>query len=846
MSFFTATARRGRGIRKPAPTAPVVPAVPTIRIDPVEPPAFLSFPATWSPTVYVAGATKFKWAVFQVSTSNQWTSAMGYQEVTVANAAGSTFTPSAPFNGVRERLVVKTLDEAVEAVSGPAQLQATAPSGSTLGKQMALDFRSRLTVQLNIERGEITWAGRMTSAQYAEYKSQGVSGVRHFGIYGSKFNQWPTVTNGDTDWLLDACERAMGAGLYVSVSPVDIMFPENMTDSRLMPLLRNFAIRVRGRNWDVNKYTLGAINEYGGGTNAQHRVKMHECIATLRAELPNTLLMAAGGHWNDPEWMGNFGDREGANDPYVPPPDDRVIHEWHKYSMYATDIENARWYGAMLKERVEDALGIVTICGEWGLGPSTGGAAVQSGNYWKWPGIIDAAARGMGEQAPNFWAVTQGTDWRFNQGDGTSTAKLQTGVADALKAADTYIRAQSYFKPAPATGTPAGGTGSPSNPSTPSTGGVARLQAMFTGQSNQYFADDFGAPGAFGETLSALTGLPVDIISRKQQPDDSTIHSGTFTYWDHPYDNEGRWLAPSNNNYGSDPATWAAQSQMQQTLNATSRYVSTDAAIPLFEMCLHWEYDLKTYEADAQAAYRNGSWEPRRRIRNTRPKNAGMHTLFRMHCPYQGGGWDNLDTISRDWLLDSQDANRNVVICGNMMDGNPNTQWDPAGDMSHWGDQAAPRIYPRIALQVARYAYDKGMLPPSVNLSDLPGPGPRIASAVRSGNSVIVTVAHDKGGALVAGQGGIDWKAFTVTDAAGTSHVEGSGGAILTATTIRVDFPSTPPANGKVWYCHYPVFRYRNLIRDNWHTTRPAKYNTVPNIGVVEFPLQRTLAGVAY
>lgn len=35
-------------------------------------------------------------------------------------------------------------------------------------------------------------------------------------------------------------------------------------------------------------------------------------------------------------------------------------------------------------------------------------------------------------------------------------------------------------------------------------------------------------------------------------------------------------------------------------------------------------------------------------------------------------------------------------------------------------------------------------------------------------------------------------------------------------------------------------------IRDDWHAIRPAKYGNVPHVGMVEFPLQRTLSGVPY
>jgi hypothetical protein len=180
------------------------------------------------------------------------------------------------------------------------------------------------------------------------------------------------------------------------------------------------------------------------------------------------------------------------------------------------------------------------------------------------------------------------------------------------------------------------------------------------------------------------------------------------------------------------------------------------------------------------------------------------------------------------------------------LDAQPNTQWIPSGDFSHWGDQSGPRIYPRIAFRLAKLCWDKGWAPSGVDLADCPAEGPRIQSASRSGNSVDVVIAHDRGGSLVAGQDGIDWACFTASDGAGNNHFDATGGAITGANTIRVDFPSQPAAGGRIWHCFFPVFRRRQVIRDNWHAIRPAKYAAVPHVGVVEFPLQRTAQGVPY
>lgn len=77
---------------------------------------------------------------------------------------------------------------------------------------------------------------------------------------------------------------------------LDIMFPGDMNDGRVMPHLRACARRIRERGWDVTKYAVGAAQEYGGGNNAQHRVKRLEALAVLREELPNSLLVSASAY----------------------------------------------------------------------------------------------------------------------------------------------------------------------------------------------------------------------------------------------------------------------------------------------------------------------------------------------------------------------------------------------------------------------------------------------------------------------------------------------------------------------------------------------------------------------
>ena len=821
MTFYTAGTKRGRGTRPPTGGGT---AAPSIRIEPITPPTFQSLPATWTPTVYVTGLARVKWAVFHVSTSNQYTSDMVWQEVDVVNGR---FVPSAPIQQVRDVLVVKSLDDTIVAESGKATVNQPPPS-DTSGVTAARNFISDMTVGLNIERGMLIWSGLITT-EYLQYLFDlGVTHLRFVGPWGSQHNSWPNLANGDGNWLLDACERAMAVGHKITVDCLDIMYDNEMQDSRVMPHIREFGRQVRARNWDVTRCAIGAAQEYGGGTNTSHQAKMHEAIKVLREELPNHLLLAASANWGNPWTL--------IDGTFVPPPDDRVLYQWHIYADAADQVSTTEDIQYWLSQWSAET-GLVTWCGEYSTAPADGGnGLVGSGWYYRWPSIIEAGYRGLGQQRPTYWVVTDGSYWRLNKGSGTETAELQDGVRDAIVAGDAHIRAQSWFQPA----TNTGGGGAPA----PAGKQVSRLQIVHRGQSNAYYAQTFGADGALREVVADLTQLPVDLISRLGTSD-STIHSGTYSFWDSPYNNDDRWL-DAYGNYGSSPSGWGNRGPMQGTLAAYNSYVSTDQEIPLYDLRLHWEYDLAMEDAASKAAYRGGAWEITQRLRNTRPKAAGKHVALYLHCPYQGGNWHALADIDAAWRADAGDPARNVLIAGNMMDGQPNTQYDPNGDYSHWGDQSAPRIYPRIGFQVARHAYDQGWLPSGVDLSDCPSVGPRISAVTRSGNSLNATVTHDRGSQLVAGADGVDWTCFTASDANGNGHLEATGGAITGNNTFRVDFPSQPTTGGRLWYCRFPAFRWRGLIRDNWHSSRPAKYGNVRHVGVVEFPLQRTLQGVGY
>ncbi len=344
----------------------------------------------------------------------------------------SGFVLSSPaFLGVARRAAAAPAGPP-EAASGPAAL-AAAPRADR--RAMARAFVSDLTMGVNIERAQAIKNGWITAAQLREYKGQGITHARFFPPVRPDWGGFPDPARGELDYLLDAAERAMGAGLKVHVDLLDVMSASGMADRRVMPYLRAAARRIEGRNWDVSRYALGAANEYAAGTNAEHRAKMHEATAALRAELPNSLLVAASGYWGHPGHL--------MDGTFVPPRDGRILVQWHCYEPDAADVRSSRqWQNRISAWAAANRL--VTYCGEWGIGPpdnSTGAANAQS----EFPKHIDAAARGMGQQRPTFWTVTGGGWWRLNQ---DNSGALRPDVAAAFAAGSRHIAQQPWFRPA--------------------------------------------------------------------------------------------------------------------------------------------------------------------------------------------------------------------------------------------------------------------------------------------------------------------------------------------------------------------------------------------------------------
>lgn len=390
-----------------------------------------------------------------------------------------------------------------------------------------------------------------------------------------------------------------------------------------------------------------------------------------------------------------------------------------------------------------------------------------------------------------------------------------------------------------------GGTGSEQPPV--ANAPIQRLDILCRGQSNAYFANSSGAFGLLRDIVAYLTRIPdVRLIARQEDhaTQDNTIHSSTFSYYPSPNGGEGRWLDGVN---GQQPAQWQNAGPLAQAIRAAERFVSADPNHAVLDYRLHCEFDANLYDhgspADPpvgpwQALYRDGAWEVTRRLRQAFDKPANRVLTAYAACSYQGKGFNN-SAMFPAWLADVADASRNVVLAaGNQLDGSPGVRYGPGSDdYSHGDDAGLRRQTVRAAVNLSRVIWQRGWCPPEVDLSWLPGLGPRIASAARSGGQVTLTVAHDRGTALVGP--GNWWQAFSI-DGLGSA----TAGVVNSATQVTLTFGATVPANAVLRHCRDLGFYGAGVLRDNWATVAPPEWQNVPGRTEHANLLQKTLTPV--
>jgi hypothetical protein len=387
-------------------------------------------------TIKVENADKVKWAVFQVSLEGRWTSASNFTTVDVPGGSGQ-FQVTGKLLGDRDRLVVKTMDDAVQDVTEgvrfkrppapPPQPQPPPQPGSAY--ERARKWLAPLRYGINVERSKLIWDGWITDDTLRSYAAAGVTHVRYFPASGGRY---PLLGQDQIRLWLDVCRRTIACGMKAHLDLLDVMGIEHMNDG-VARYIEECGRTIAAAGIDPDHLLIGSTNEWAGGDNKTYEVWRERLAGILHAALPNHVIAVNGGWWGSPDRMIDGTMKVDASKPR--------IHQWHLYDHDAGSPGNPVWWQGRIEKWAADNKA-VTYCGEWGVGPpdNSNGAATR---YEGFPSHILNAAKGMGQQRPCHWTVTDGGWWRLNEGN---SARLRPEVAAAIKEGSAHMAAQDWFR----------------------------------------------------------------------------------------------------------------------------------------------------------------------------------------------------------------------------------------------------------------------------------------------------------------------------------------------------------------------------------------------------------------
>lgn len=366
------------------------------------------------------------------------------ETLATAKTAGEITVEHAPLAAGEFLKALHPTDPKVAAKDGPGVKPAAppapapapvppAPSGSALERVRRVIAPWRYGI--NVERGQALWNGWITDDTLRHYAAQGVTHVRYFAPSGGRY---ALMNPNDLGLWIDACRRTVAAGMAAHLDFLDVVGLEHLNDAALN-YVRACARKVREAGLDPARVVVGAVNEYAGGDSKAGaacntafngwRTKADDAI---HAELPDFVVATASGWWGHPDTLmaGGFALR----------PDKPQLIQWHCYEPDANNPNNPVWWQGRL-DKWAKANGAVTYGGEFGIGPpdNSNGAAER---YADFPKHILNAARGMGQQRPAHWTVTDGSWWRVNE---PGSGRLRPEIAAAIKEASAHIARQDWY-----------------------------------------------------------------------------------------------------------------------------------------------------------------------------------------------------------------------------------------------------------------------------------------------------------------------------------------------------------------------------------------------------------------
>ena len=409
--MFVGRAGKGAAGRKPATAAR------SIAIEPFDLTVGIK-----TATVKTTGLTHIGWSVFANTVPNYPWYAGGGDNVPVgANGTVALnvelFNPGdrlKVFASAASPLGAEARDFTVVAESGQAVAGAQAAGPAAIVSRMGFGMnQERFTVRDH--------SGVREAAYYQRYRNAGIRQVRFFIPVG--FEGWQLYGNdGEVDLWLDGVAACLASGMpVVHLDLCDVIGVWQLDGagvSRIDEYLGRTAARIAQRNWPKERFIIGAVNEYGGGTNGEwqpHRFRMNQI---LRDALPQHTIVEGPAYWKNTQALfdPNFknGEFAGGVGVYNPWSDTNTIQDVHHY--FGWDLAGMTWLAEQCQAWAA-ANNRQVYSGEWGFDDLFLGASDRV-SIW-----IDRFNGQMGQSAiakirPTAWAVTDGNDWPVNNPGG--------------------------------------------------------------------------------------------------------------------------------------------------------------------------------------------------------------------------------------------------------------------------------------------------------------------------------------------------------------------------------------------------------------------------------------------
>lgn len=302
---------------------------------------------------------------------------------------------------------------------------ASVPAAPGTDRAFAHDFTKDLALGINLERDN---TAMVTNAWLDDLIAAGCTHVRLFPYSNATLGFKNSAQMGNH---YDAVNRILAKGLKAILDLQDVSSIGDLNNSGTQPYITQCCTDITARGWNPAKVAIGHTNEMANAGNSTFNAINATLLTLMRSKLPAaTILVHGAGNWSSPDTLTD-GTLQVATDK-------RRLYQWHHYEFDHSNQAAWKTKGDAVKAWAATN-GVETINGEFAKFDQN----FNDQAYSTYPAVIDAFAKGAGSTGGTIWTVTNGTGWRLNVSgsDGTLRAEVKT----ALTAANTFIKAQSYF-----------------------------------------------------------------------------------------------------------------------------------------------------------------------------------------------------------------------------------------------------------------------------------------------------------------------------------------------------------------------------------------------------------------